>query len=170
MWRREYANRLRKREYDTKRAFSILRKLREDTQADRVWFIACRYKEGWREKRGLREDGTWSGDFEVLSNKLQSHIHRYNHIPTGILWREWKMAEEEGGSGIMDVEKYHGPLDGVIHASRGAMSYCASAVHKNGKFVGVLGCDWVRPGAWGYTEACIIDSVAREFERVIKSD
>lgn len=169
MWKRPFLNKKRRREYDVFKAFKILSKLQKSTKCDRVWFIACRYKIDKSEYRGLREDGTWSGDFEVLSGRLQSHIHRYNHIPTGILWREWKMAEEDGGSGIMDVENYHGPLDGVIHASRGAMSYCSSAVHKNGVFVGVLGCDWVRANAWGYTEACMIETAAREFEEVIKT-
>lgn len=168
MWGLLHVNKIRKKEYHVKAGFTLLKKLLDDTHSDRAWFIACRYKEGRFEYRGLREDGTWSGDFEILSGKLRSHLHRYNNIPTGILWREWKMAEEEGGNGIMDVENYQGPLDGVIHASRGAMSYCASAVHKNGKFVGVLGCDWCSPNSWSYTEACLIESAAREFERIFK--
>lgn len=156
-----HKNKRNKKHYEWKRVINIMQELHKDVHAKRTWLLSCWYKVGNKRICGLREWGTWDGDIEIVSPDMPSHIHRYKNLPTGVLWREWKMAEEEGTNYIEDVENYQGPLDIVIHASRFAKSFYGVGLFNEDKIIGVLGCDWMVANGFSYTEAVRIEEAAR---------
>ena len=110
---------------DVEQVLRILRRTKKLTCSDRVWVLSCWYHEGKKTKRGLRADGIWYGDYEIATRRVRTQRRRYRHVPTSVLWQEWKMAEEEGYNCMENVRAYEGPLNPLVHMSRGAFSYYA---------------------------------------------
>lgn len=146
-----------KAKHYTKDAEGFLRELHKEAGADRTWVLSC-----WdKDVPGLSVKGLWYGDFEIVKYPLNYEINNYQKMSTSILWQEWLALEEDGYNCIEDTSNYEGPLNKTIHLSRGAFSYYASAITKHGKLVGVIGCDWATPNAWGLKEASLIEWTAQ---------
>lgn len=147
---------------------SLLRSLKINTKASRVWTLSCWKKVKFKYKLGLSPTGKWYGDFEHCSPEVFSQHHRYQGISTSILWAEWRMAEEIGCNYIENINEYQGELDKTIHLSRGAISYYGQGLFtKSGNIFGVLGCDWIRPNAFNEEIINQIKSCSKQVESLL---